>query len=140
VKPLILALLCLAVPVVAQAPRADLKSDLAPAVTLTSNMRANTAATGKWVDLTGYGSADVVVERGLVEATAQYAVLQDSASGAALATVDSANIAADSTISEIGYTGTKRFIRILLRASGNAGDSSYVSAIVVRGNCHKKPC
>lgn len=118
----------------------DLKNDISAAVTLTSNIRANAAATGAWVDLTGYHGAVAVIERGLVEHTSQYAVLQDSASGVAVAAVDSANIAADSTTTELAYDGYKRFVRILLRASGDAGDSSYVSAVIIRGFCDKKPC
>jgi len=135
-------LACLALTVVAftVAQRKDLASDISVATTLTPNIRANSAATGAWVDLTGYGSAVAVLHRGLVEAATQYAVLQDSASGAALAAVDSVNIAADSTVTELGYVGTKRFVRILLRASGANGDSSWAGAVIVRGDCRRKPC
>src|SRR3990167_1126480 len=139
-RTILLACALLAVVAFTTAQRRDLKSDIAVITTLTPNIRANSAATGAWVDLTGYMSAVAVVHRGLVEASSQYAVLQDSASGVAVATVDSANIATDSTVTEIGYSGTKRFIRILLRASGAGGDSSWAGAVIVRGDWRTKPC
>lgn len=137
---LLISLLLMPVAAHAQRRGNDLKADVAECKGLIPLTRANTAATGAWCSLVGYGSAVVVVQSGLMDAATQYIVLQDSAVGSAVAAVDSVAVSVDSTTSMMAYNGTARFIRVLLRASGGAGDSSWVSSVIIRGHCQVKPC
>lgn len=137
---ILVTLVVFAVPAEAQRQGNDLKADVAECKGLIPATRANTAVTGAWCSLVGYGSAVAVVHSGLMDATTQYIVLQDSAVGSAVALVDSVNVATDSTLSMMAYNGTARFIRVLLRASGNAADTSWVSSVIIRGHCQSKPC
>lgn len=128
------------VPAMAQRRGTDFNNSLAECKGLIPITRANTTATGAWCSMLGYNAAVAIVQSGLMDATAQYIVLQDSTVGSAVALVDSVDIGPDSTLSTIAYNGTGRFIRLLLRASGNAADSSWVGASIIRNGCRHKPC
>lgn len=136
----LVALFVLAVPLEAQRLGTNLKNEIAECKGLIPLTRANTAATGAWCSLVGYQSAVVIMQSGLMDATAQYMVLQDSTVGSAVALVDSVDVGADSTTSVVAYNGGARFIRVVLRASGGAGDSSWASAVIVRSGCRTRPC
>jgi hypothetical protein len=125
--------LALGFTVPAHAQRMDVKNIVDASKGLIPITRANTAATGAWVDLAAYSGVMFVVQSGLMDATAQYIVLQDSIVGSAVAAVDSVDIGPDSTTSSIAYRGRGRYVRVLLRASGNAADSSWVSAAAILG-------
>lgn len=113
--------------------RQDIASMVDGAVTVSPNVRANSAATGTWIDIGNYQGAMMLIATGQVDA-AHYVVLQDSNAGAALATVDSIQIAAanDTTYLELAYRGRKRFVRALQRASGNGADSTYSGIVILR--------
>jgi hypothetical protein len=128
------------------AQRPDLKSRVNGYVTLVPAVRANSAATGRTVDLANYASAMMVVVPDSID-TGQpsfYVVLQDS--GTAWAAVDSVQVdsAAASNGSanwlEVGYTGGNRYLRAVQRASGAAGDSIMTAVFILRGNCRVEPC
>lgn len=138
---LLLFALCV-LPVAAQAQRrgTDLNASIAECKGLIPITRANTAATGAWCSLVGYQSAIVVAQSGLMDAAAQYLVMQDSTVGSAVALKDSVDVGPDSTTTTIVYNGGARFLRVVLRASGNAADSSWASAVIIRGDCRSKPC
>lgn len=118
----------------------DFKNATKLCKTLIPITRANTAGTGAWCSMLGYDRAIAIVQSGLMDATAQYAVLQDSTVGVAVANKDSVDIGPDSTTTVLAYNGTGRFVRILLRASGNAADSSWASATILVGGCRRLPC
>lgn len=137
---LIALVLALNSPAVAQRKGTNLKNETSIAKALIPLTRANTAATGPWISMLGYDAAIVSAQSGLMDAATQYLVLQDSTVGSAVALVDSVNVAADSTTTFMAYNGTGRFIRVVLRASGANGDSSWVASIAVRGHCRTLPC
>lgn len=139
---LLVVLALFALPTVAHAQRrgTDFNNEITECKGLIPITRANTAATGAWCSMLGYNAAVAVVQSGLMDATSQYIVLQDSTVGSAVAAVDSVNVGTDSTTSVMAYNGTGRFVRVLLRASGGAGDSSWVSSVIIRGYCRTKAC
>ena len=122
----VLALALSAAP--AHAQRLDPKNNVDVSKGLIPITRANTAATGPWVDLQNYAGAMVLVHSGLMDASAQYIVLQDSVVGSAVALKDSVDIGPDSTLATMAYRGAGRYVRVVLRASGNNADSSWVAA------------
>lgn len=125
-------------PVAAHAQRTDLSGDVSVSKGLIPITRANTAATGAWVDLANYDGAIVIAQSGLMDAATQYLVVQDSFPGSAVANVDSVAVSVDSTTSAVAYRGKGRYLRVLLRASGGASDSSWVSAAIVRSGGRKR--
>lgn len=126
----------------ASAQRVDLKGKVNVLATLFPATRANTAATGAWADVRAAGSAVIVTHQGIMEPTTLYAVFQDSFPGLAVRTYDSVNVATDTTthVRETAYLRNGSYVRVLLRASGGAGDSTYFSALVIAGNCRVQPC
>lgn len=113
--------------------RLDMAGPISGDATLTPDQRANSAATGAWVDIANYSGAMLAITTGQVDAAA-YVVLQDSSAGLAVAASDSVQIAAtaDTSLVKLGYKGTRRFIRALQRASGNAADTIETAALVLR--------
>lgn len=140
----VIALALAAAPRPAAAQNPDLYSYVTGTVTLgpAPAIAGNTARTGSWVNRTGFQSVAVLITAGhVVEATTarRYAVLQDSAAGAALATVDSVQLdTVDNVVSKLRYTGLKAFVRILIRAGTGAGDSAYTAATVLLGNQRRR--
>jgi hypothetical protein len=121
--------------------RPDLNSSIFPAVSIEPVRCIASACTGSMVDLANYGSAMAVINKGLhvnSATAARYAVLFDSAAGAAAAAVDSVLVDTSATrttytVQKIGYTGAKRWVRVLVRAGG-AADTMFLSATILRGN------
>ena len=97
----LLALLAFASPVEAQRRGADFKDAIAECKGLIPITRANTAATGAWCSLLGYNSAVAIVQSGLMDATAQYIILQDSTVGSAGAALESLDLGPYSPLSVI---------------------------------------
>lgn len=135
-------LLAFTAPAVAQRRGTDLKANTKICKGLIPITRANTAATGAWCSLLGVRSAIAIAQGGLTDPTgAQYMVLQDSAVGVAVANIDSVDLGTtDSTTAAMAYNGSGRFIRLLLRASGAAADSTWASGVIILSDCAKKPC
>ena len=116
--------------------RGDLASMIDGTVNLPTKFRVNAADSGVAVDLANYSAAAVVVAVGKSDEVAgsKYVVLQDSTPGVA-AWVNQDSVAVDSVDNrylDMGYKGSRRYIRILSRATGGAGDTIQVTGIVVR--------
>ena len=119
--------------------RPDLASAIFPAHTIAPVRCIASACTGVMVDLANYASAAAVITKGyhVNSATAaRYAVLYDSAAGAAVAALDSVLIDTSATTStytsqKIGYTGSKRWVRVLVRAGGT-NDTMFLAATILR--------
>jgi len=94
----------------------------------------NSAYTGVWVDNAGYSGAMLYMQTGVVDnvATISYLVLQDSSAGLAVALVDSVLVdSVDNKAYEIGYKGSRRFLRAVQRATAAATDSLWQSASII---------
>jgi hypothetical protein len=128
--------------------RPDLASGIDAQVTLPTKLRANAADSLPAVDLSGYACAAMYVMTGQVDiatSAVKYVVLEDSTPGtAAWNLVDS--VAVDSTDNATGakngvgdiaykrtYSGTRRWVRLLQRASGNAADTIQTTGVIIRG-------
>lgn len=117
--------------------RPDLASSIFPAVTVGSTRTVGaTASTGTMVDLANYGSAMAVINIGhrVDTAATRYAVLSDSAAGAATTLHDSVAMdSVDNSQYKVAYRGAKRWVRITIRGTGGT-DTINVGALILRGN------
>ena len=96
----------------------------------------NAAVTGKLVDRSGYATAWVSIQTGIVDnvATVGYAVLQDSAATFTWTAVDSVLVdSTDAKQYKILYKGTKRYLRVIQRATQSAADSLWEDVRILQG-------
>jgi hypothetical protein len=122
--------------------RIDLAADLDGVVNLTSKVRANAADSGTAVDIANYAAAAIQIATAQVDltSTVKYIILQDSTPAVA-AWVAQDSIAIDSTDNkyyDLSYKGSRRYIRILQRASGAAGDTIFATGTVVRSGARAR--
>lgn len=131
------------------AQRLDLANNVNGYVTVVPSYIANTAVTGRAVNLANYNAAAMVALVDSMDASfgeaGIYIALEDSlrndSSTSAWAVfdsvlVDSATISATgSGYFEIGYTGTGQYLRAIHRATGGAGDSIASAVMILRGGC-----
>jgi hypothetical protein len=112
-------------------------SSVAPAAALTAT------TTGAAVDLAGFRSAAVVVHAGVAtDGTFTPHVEESDESGSGFTAVAAAHLsgsfaaitaAADELVQEVGYLGTKRYIRVVLTETV-ASAGAFITAVVVKGN------
>jgi hypothetical protein len=120
----------------------DLNNRISASITLSPATR-NVAGTGGTVDLNGFGSAAIEAIVGTVTDGTHSLVVQESDDGTTWANVNANDLngsfsnLASNTIQEVGYMGTKRFIRVNSTSSGTTG-AAY-SVIVIRGNSRSLP-
>lgn len=98
----------------------------------------NTAATGATVDLKGFNAAAIEAVSGVITDGVHALTVQESDDGAAWADVAVAdlqgafvNLAANA-VQEVGYSGSKRFIRVNVAASGTTGGAYTVVVVLGR--------
>lgn len=130
--PLFGALLLLVT--IAAVQRRDIAADVDGAVSVAPATRANSAATGTSVDIANYQGAMVFATCGVMDNAVLdgYLVLQDSSPGA-WALVDSIlTDSVDNKYYEVAYRGADRYLRAILRASGDAADSTNCGAAILR--------
>ena len=128
--------------------RTDLKSHINVAQSLVPTSRTTTA-NGTGVDLTGFDAATVVLDLGAIGGTTPsftFAVQESSDNSTytavAAADLDSGQPAAATAggaISEIGYRGIKRYLRVAITAASGTSPTLVCSATVVRGKPRKLP-
>lgn len=106
------------------------------------------AANGTGVDLRGFDSAAVVIERGAAGGTTPSFTfeVQESDDNAAFAAVAAADLdgtepvvtAAGAPV-KIGYKGVKRYIRVAITVVTGTSPTLLCAASVVRGHPHQTP-
>lgn len=126
----------------------DQASSLDTAVSIASILGNNTTeGTGTGVDLKGYESATVVFNFGISGDTLSGSVyvtptVEESDDNSTWSTatdlVDSGlsvidDAAEDPALQQVGYVGTKRYIRALITFTGSHTNGMPISACVVRG-------
>lgn len=119
---------------VAFVQRQDIASQVDGAVTVAPATRANSAATGTSVDIANYQGAMIFAVSGVMDNAVLdgYLVLQDSSPGT-WALVDSIlTDSVDNKYYEVAYRGADRYLRAILRASGDAADSTNVAVAILR--------
>lgn len=112
-------------------------SSIAPAAALTAT------TTGTGVDLAGYRSAAVIVHAGVVtDGTFTPSLEESDSSGTGYTAVAAGDLdgtfaaitsATDLNVQEVGYLGSKRYIRVVLTETV-ASTGGLITATVVRGN------
>lgn len=124
----------------------DLYNEISVAQSLPPAART-ASATGTAVDLANFDAAVVVVETGTVSDGTHTIEIQESADNSTFAAVDDAELqgtepaigpADDNKVYEIGYLGTKRYIRVAVNVAGATTGGVY-AAHVVRGRARKMP-
>jgi len=137
----VIFLLASALLLVAFLQRDDVASRVDGAVTVAPALRANSAATGKWVDLANYQGAMAIIVTGAVDnagGTIAYAVLEDSSAGVAVGRVDSLALdSVDNKYYQIAYRGIGRWLRVRQSASA-AADSITSGALILRSGKRKR--
>src|SRR5207302_7812677 len=98
----------------------------------------NVAVTGRAVDRAGYATAWVSIQTGIVDnvATIGYAVLQDSSVTPAQIWTRVDSVIIDSTDAKqykLPYRGTRRFLRVIQRATQAATDSLWEDVRILQG-------
>jgi hypothetical protein len=138
----------------------DLRNNLSAAVTLAPAVRTSDA-TGTTVDLLGYESAAVYLQIGAggivfsdtnridfvmehsEDASTWTAVTSDHvrrvtvATGGIVRSLIEAHAAA--TVTEIGYIGGRRYVRLSADFGGTQATGTAIAALVVRGHPHSAP-
>lgn len=124
----------------------DLKNNISIAASLGPAARTATA-NGAGVDLAGFSATAVVVVAGTVTDGTHAIKVQESDDNAAFTDVAAADLdgaapslqaAGSNTVTEIGYRGIKRYIRVVSTVSGATTGGVY-TALVARGSARKYP-
>lgn len=124
--------------------RADLNKEVATATSLAPAARTSTA-NGTGVDLQNYGSAMVVWNVGAITDGTHTPSIQESDDNSTFTAVAAADLSGTavalvaSTNQEIGYTGTKRYIRAVTTITGSPSTGGVYAALVVRGRPRTLP-
>ena len=120
----------------------DLKNNITPVVALIPVVHTATKSDAPIVDLSGAGSATIVINTGAIASAGDYTISlrhgdASDLSGDAAASGDEllgsfpASLAADS-VYWVGYRGGKRYVRVGI--TKNSGTSIAAGAVVVKGH------
>lgn len=125
----------------------DLYNNLSAATTLAPAVRTE-SANGTGVDLQGYEGALVIVQAGTVTDGTHTIEVQESIDNSTFTAVSDGDLQGtepaitssnDEAVYEIGYRGTKRYIRAVVTVTGSPSTGGVYGALVVRGNPRKYP-
>lgn len=125
----------------------DINKELACASTIAPAAALTATTTGTGVDLAGYRSAAAVIHIGVVTDGTFVPTLEESDDNSSYSTVAAGDLsgsfasitsAADETVQEVGYLGSKRYLRVVLTETV-ASTGALVSALIVRGDPLTKP-
>lgn len=116
-------------------------SSIGPVAALTAT------TTGASVDLAGFRSASVVLHVGVATDGTFVPTLEESDDNSSFTEVAAANLSGsfasitastDELVQEVGYLGSKRYIRVVLTETV-ASAGALISALVIKGNPITKP-
>jgi len=125
----------------------DINKEVSVVTTIAPAAAATATTTGTTVDLANYRAAMVVLHIGVVTDGTFVPTLEESDNDSDWSTVAAGNLsgsfasvtaAADETIQEVGYLGTKRYLRLVMTETV-ASAGALFSATVVRGRPLTKP-
>jgi hypothetical protein len=124
----------------------DIHNKLSTARSLSPAART-ASADGASVDLQGYDAAEVVIATGTITDGTHTIEVQESADDSTFTAVADGDLigtepaivaADDDKVFEIGYIGTKRFLRVITTVTGATTGGVYGAAIV-RSHARKQP-
>lgn len=127
--------------------RRDINRDVSAASTLLPNVRTATA-NGATVDLAGFKKAMFLAHIGTITDGTFTFDPEDSDDGSAWTDIAAGNLsgsfvagtsAADDNVQEVGYLGTKRYIRCNITVSGSPSTGGPVGVTVVRAGALTLP-
>lgn len=120
----------------------DLNKEISVVTTIEPAAAVTATTTGAGVDLAGYRSAAVVLHCGVHTDGTFTPTVEESDDNSSFSTVAAADLSGsfatvtsstDQIIQEVGYLGSKRYIRLLMTETV-ASTGAFFSAVVVRGN------
>ncbi len=124
----------------------DLYNEISVAQSLAPAART-ASANGTGVDLAGFDAAVVVVETGAITDGTHTIQVEESTDNSTFTAVADADLqgtepaigaADDNKVYEIGYMGTKRYVRVAVTVAGATTGGVY-AAHVARGRARKQP-
>lgn len=127
--------------------RRDIDKDVSVANTLLPNVRTATAS-GTGVDLAGFRKAMFIAHVGTVtdgtfafdpEESDDNSTWSNIAAGDLSGTFTNATSSADDTVQEVGYLGSKRYIRCNVTVTGSPSTGGPIGVTVLRAGALTKP-
>lgn len=127
--------------------RRDINKDVAVAETLSPNIVTSTTA-GDTVDLLGFRQAMFVAHIGTItdgtyafdpEESDDDSTWTNIAAGDMSGSFTNASSSADDTIQEVGYLGSKRYIRCNVTVTGSPSDGGPIGITVIKGAPRQAP-
>lgn len=125
----------------------DIRSRISPAQTLAPAART-ASANGTGVDLQGFESAAAMFETGVITDGTHTPLLQESDDNTTFtnvaaaelqgAFVDVTSVSGGSAVQEVGYLGSKRYIRLATTVAGATTGGVY-GATIVRSHARSNP-
>lgn len=123
----------------------DLKNRIATANSLVPLLRTTTA-NGTGVDVANTGGVDIVWTVGAItDGTHTPSIEESDASGSGFAAVAAADLIGTltalvaNTNQEVGYRGTKRYVRAVITVTGSPGTGGTYGAVVITSGHRKQP-
>lgn len=125
----------------------NIDKDVAVSSTLLPNVRTTTA-TGVTVDLAGFDKAMFIAHVGTItdgtfafdpEESDDDSSWSNIAAGDLSGSFTSGTSSADDTVQEVGYMGSKRYIRCNLTVSGSPSTGGAVGVTVLKAGARTKP-
>lgn len=117
--------------------RPDLAAALDESYALLPKARANAADSGSVVDIANYSAVAVLVSTGQIDGVniANFVLLDSGADHSTWTLVDSVRFTTDTAthVKDLAYRGNQRYLRVLFRATGAAGDTVVGTAIILKG-------
>ena len=125
----------------------NIDKDVAVSSTLLPNVRTTTA-TGVTVDLAGFDKATFIAHLGTItdgtfafdpEESDDDSTWTNIAAGDLSGSFTSGTSSADDTVQEVGYLGSKRYIRCNLTVTGSPSTGGAVGVTVLKAGARTKP-
>lgn len=126
----------------------DIASNIAPAVSVAPDGNRTANLNGAGVDRRGYDSVAALVHFGTITDGGWTPSLEESdddstytavAADDLVGSFSEATSADSDTIQEVGYVGTKRYVRVVVTESSASTTGAKFSAAIVRGHAHQRP-
>lgn len=124
----------------------DLHNAISTAVTIAPAANRTATTNGTGIDLAGYRSAVALVQFGVVTDGTWTPTIEESDDNSSFATATdiSGSFTAttssnDETVQEVSYTGSKRYIRVVVTETVASTTGALFNALIVRGHPITQP-
>lgn len=124
----------------------DLNSSISVVTTIPPALRTTTVTPSSGVDLAGFNAFAVVAIAGAItDGTHTFSIQHSDTANSGFANVPAGELSGTpgaisaNTVTEIGYLGTKRYIRAVITTTGSPATGGTIGVVVVRGAARKEP-